>query len=322
LIIEPDKENKKKDIEKLDIELPILTPRIYKEYKKLELIDIYSLKNNRVRIKQYNKEQLHEIIFTDLDGVFSHKIDFKGAEIDYRNVVAFFTNSILKESRLFSGFEVLYPKVRDFIKYRLFEKEVELEDKNILRNLSDASPKRIIFETFRDAISKLTVSDAGSAEIKRFIKLREVKPSVFRYQTHFYPNKSVFNIMVGDSDFEVGFAHFLDTCEDIISFAKNIQSTYFKIEYQAEDGNIKNYYPDFIVKKDIKTIYIIETKGREDLDDIRKINRLKLWCNDVNDSKKEKVKYIPLYIKEEKWNKYKKNLTRFQDIIGISENLK
>jgi len=321
LIIEPDKENKKKDIDELDIQLPVLTPRIYKEYKKLELIDIFKFKNNRVRIKEYSKEQLREIIFTDLDGEFSHKIDFEGAEIDYRNVVAFFTNSILKESRLFSGFEVLYPKVRDFIKYKLFEKEVEIEDKNIIRNLSDTAPKRIIFETFRDAISKLTITDAGSAEVRRHIKLRDVKPSVFKYQTHFYPSKSVFNIVVGDSDFEIQFASFLDSCEDIISFAKNIQSTYFKIEYQAEDGNIKNYYPDFIVKMDAKTIFIIETKGREDLDDIRKVDRLKLWCEDVNNSKTEKIKYIPLYIKEENWNKYKKNLTSFQEVIEISENL-
>ena len=216
---------------------------------------------------------------------------------------------------------MLYPKVRDFITYKLFEKEVELDDKNILRNLSDAAPKRIIFDTFRYAISKLTVTDAGSAEVRRYIKLRDVKPSVFRYQTHFYPNKSIFNIVVGDSDFEIQFATFLDSCEDIISFAKNIQSTYFKIEYQAEDGNIKNYYPDFIVKRDAKTLYIIETKGREDLDDIRKIDRLRLWCDDVNNSNKEMISFIPLYIKEKKWEKYKKKLTSFQDVIEISENL-
>ena len=75
------------------------------------------------------------------------------------------------------------------------------------------------------------------------------------------------------------------------------------------------------MKRDAKTIFIIETKGREDLDDIRKVDRLKLWCEDVNNSKTEKIKYIPLYIKEENWNKYKKNLTSFQEVIEISENL-
>ncbi len=317
LIIEPDKENTKKDLDKLDILVPVLTPRIYREYKKLELININTFKNKRVRIKQFRKEQIREIIFTDIEGEFSHKIDFKGSEIDYRNVVAFFTNSILKESRLFSGFEVLYPKVRDFIKYKLFEKEVDLEDRNILRNLSEASPKTIIFNTFKEAISILTISDAGSAEIRRYIKLRDVKPTVHDHKNHFYPQKSIFNIIIGDNDFELEFAHFLDNCEDIISFAKNILSVRYQIEYQAEDGNIKNYFPDFIVKKDLKTIYIIETKGREDLDDIRKINRLKIWCNDVNDSKKTKITYIPLYIKQVDWDKYKKDIKKFEDVAEL-----
>lgn len=56
----------------------------------------------------------------------------------------------------------------------------------------------------------------------------------------------------------------------------------FKMEYQAEDGNIRDFFPDFFVKRDDKEIFIVETKGREDLDDIRKIKRLCLWCNDVN----------------------------------------
>ncbi|MCX6164313.1 MAG: hypothetical protein NTU73_05540, partial [Ignavibacteriae bacterium] len=58
---------------------------------------------------------------------FSHKIIFDKTNIDHRSVIRFFTNSILKESRLFSGFDILYPKVRDFIKYYIFGKEVDIE---------------------------------------------------------------------------------------------------------------------------------------------------------------------------------------------------
>ena len=36
LVIEVDKDNPKKDINSLDIELPILTPRITRDYKRLE----------------------------------------------------------------------------------------------------------------------------------------------------------------------------------------------------------------------------------------------------------------------------------------------
>ena len=48
LVVEVDRENKAKDIEKLDIELPILAPRIYREYKKLNDLDVTALAHKRV----------------------------------------------------------------------------------------------------------------------------------------------------------------------------------------------------------------------------------------------------------------------------------
>jgi type III restriction enzyme len=57
---------------------------------------------------------------------------------------------------------------------------------------------------------------------------------------------------------------------------KNSQSTGFRIEYQNADGGIANYHSDFIVKRTETEIWIVETKGREDLDDPLKWERLKL----------------------------------------------
>ena len=316
LIIEPDKDNPKKDMEKLDIPIPVLTPRIYREYKKLELIDINEFHNKKVNAWKFKEEELREIVFTDLDGEFSHKIEFENTDSDYRNVISFFTTAILKVSRLFSGFEVLYPKVRDFVEQKLFTEIVDLNDRNILRNLSEPSPKKIIFSTFKDAISQLTISDSGSAEVKNYIKLLKVKPSIYNNQEYLIPKKSILNKIVGDSKFELEFAGFLDDCEDIISFIKNILRINFKIEYKNEEGNISNYYPDFVVKKDDKTIYIIETKGREDLEDIRKIMRLLVWCKDVNKCK-TKYEYHPLYVKQKDWDKYKKDIKCFNDVISL-----
>ena len=90
----------------------------------------------------------------------------------------------------------------------------------------------------------------------------------------------------------------------MISFAKNYYEVHFKLDYKNADGSISYYYPDFFVKIDEKTIYIIETKGREDLDDLLKIKRLKQWCEDANE-RQEKIKYKMLYVKQEDWEKYK-----------------
>jgi len=135
-------------------------------------------------------------------------------------------------------------------------------------------------------------------------------------QPYLVPQKSVFNKIIGDSRFELEFAAFLENCSDIISFAKIYQSLGFKIEYQGEDGNIHDFYPDFIIKKSEQEIYIAETKGREDLDDVRKIKRLQVWCSDVNTAQNER-RYIPLYVKQVVWGKHKNDLKRFEDVIKL-----
>ena len=48
LVVEIDKENEKKDIEALDIEIPVLTPRVYREYKNLGGLDVGALGHNKV----------------------------------------------------------------------------------------------------------------------------------------------------------------------------------------------------------------------------------------------------------------------------------
>lgn len=315
IVIEPDKENRHKDLGELDISIPVLTPRIYREYKKLENIDISNLEFKPVTIKQFSEGEKREIIFEDLDRIFSHKIIFDRTNLNYRSVMAFFTNSILKESRLFSGFDILYPKVRDFIKYHLFGEEVSVDDLNVLRNLSEIEAKKTIFNTFKKAIDNLTITDKGSAEVKNYIKLRKVKPMVVNNQKYITPKKSVFNRIIGNP-FELEFANFLDNCPNIISFAKNGYNIKFKMEYQGEDGNIHDYYPDFIVKQDERNIYIMETKGREDFDDRRKIERLKIWCADVN-ANQDRFVYHPVYVKQEEWEKYRKDIKAFKDVIKV-----
>jgi len=318
IVVEIDKENKFKDIEKLDIQVPQLTPRLYREYKKLEEISIEKLDFTPVKLKEFSEDEKKEIVFRDIDGNTSHVTVFEGTLPDYRSVLSFFTKAVLKDSRLVSGFDALYPKIRDFVKHKLFGKEVNLEDLNVLRNLSEVDVKNTLFKAFKKAIDHLTIMDKGSAEIRNYIKLKEVKPAVINYQEYMTPKKSVFNKIIGDNRFELEFAVFLDGCEDkeIISFAKNTYGVNFKIEYQGGDGNIHDYYPDFIAKQKEDLIYIIETKGREDIDDVRKIKRLQTWCNDVNKTQSE-IKYVPLYVKQEEWEKYRENIKKFEDVVKL-----
>jgi type III restriction enzyme len=320
IIVEVDKENESKDLDELDIPIPQMSPRIYREFKNLEELEITNLKYEKAPFKTFDENELKEIIFKDIEDKISHTTVFKDTIADYRNVIGFFTQSILKESRLVSGFNILYPKVESFIKNHLFGKTIDLEDAQTIRNLSEAQPKAILYKAFKDAINDLTVSDSGTAEIKNYISLKTVRPKVTDEQPFLIPKKSIFNKVIGDNPFELEFASFCENrFADVIAFAKNTMGdggVNFKIEYQAQNGNIREYFPDFFVKTSAKDIFIVETKGREDLDDLNKIRRLITWCKDVNAQQSEKT-YTAIYIKQEDWEKHLSSLKSFNDVKAI-----
>ena len=316
IIIEIDKENLKKNIDELDIKIPVLTPRIYREYKNLLELDLDSFVYNKIDIKIFSESEKKEIVFRDIaSDQKTHTTELDNYFIpNYQSAVGFFTQTIMKELRLVSGFDIMFEKVKIFITDYLFVKKIDLNDLNILRNLSEIEATRTIIETFKKQINLLTVVDKGDAEIKDYIKISKSRPFVIREQGYLIPKKSAFNKIVGDSHFELEFAGFLENCEDIISYAKNYFAVQFRIDYKNSDGEISNYYPDFFVKLNNKEIYIVETKGREDLDDIEKLKRLHQWCNDINFIQKE-ARFIALLIKQEEFEKYKP--TSFQQLIKL-----
>ncbi|HEY4479636.1 MAG TPA: DEAD/DEAH box helicase family protein [Candidatus Paceibacterota bacterium] len=316
LIVEIDRENLKKDIEKLDIEIPVLTPRIYREYKNLSGLDVAKFGHKKIGLKEFSEEEKREIIFHDIaSGEITHKTELDSNFIpNYQSVVGYFTQNIMKALRLVSGYDILYGKVKEFIQDELFTKHIELDDLNSLRNLSEIEASRTIFETFQKEINALTVLDKGEAEIRDYIKISKSRPFVVKDQGYLVPKKSVFNKIVADSHFELEFASFLEDCDDIISYAKNYFAVHFKIDYRNADGSISDYYPDFIVKVSPKEYYVVETKGREDLDDVEKIKRLEQWCGDVNASQKNST-FKMLYIKQEGWDKQQQRPRNFQEVI-------
>lgn len=322
IVIEVDKENLKKDIEKLDIVIPVLTPRIQREYKNFSELDVASLSHQKISYKVFSEEEKREIIFThvvrqnDSEEVIHHKTLLDTDVIpNYQSVIGFFAEAIRKDLRLVGGHDILYGKIKEFVQNYLFDREVDLNDLNTLRNLSEVEVTRTIFETFKKAINDLTVVDKGEAEIKEYIDVGKSRPFVVKDQGYLVPKKSIFNKIIGDSRFELQFANFLEECDDIISYVKNYLGVHFRIDYKDADGNIRDYYPDFIIKVSEDEYYIVETKGREDLDDLLKISRLKQWCVDIN-LVQSKAKYKPLYIKQEEFENYHHN--KFKDLVSIS----
>jgi type III restriction enzyme len=284
VIVEVDDRDPDKDIERLDIELPVLTPRIQREYKNLEQIDVSAMPGGDFPLQEFSPAEQREIAFRDVvDGEEILWTTDLGADVipSPQALISYLTNTLVRQLRLVGGQDVLFGKLKAYIRERLFDTEVELDDLNVLRNLSEPAPRRHLLGVFVDAINSLTVQDSGATAIADTIKMSKVRPHVVSNQPYLIPKKSVMNKVVGDSQLELDFAGFLDGCADIVSFVRNTRNTHFKIEYVNADGTISHYYPDFVVKAAENELWVIETKGLEDLDVLPKWQRLKQWCVDA-----------------------------------------
>ena len=305
IIIEVDSNNETKDLAELDIEIPLVSPRLHRDYQNLADLDLSRVPFQSAIYQQFSEEEQREIVFKDItSGEVTHTtvLDVNGIA-DYRSVLGFFTQTLMKELKLVSGYDTLYGKVKGFVRDELFGEVVDLESPNTIRNLSEMPATKTLLDTFKTAINELTVKDTGSAEIRDKISLRNTRPFVVKDQGYLVPKKSVFNRIIGDLGFELKFASFLEDAADVKSFAKNFLAVNFKLDYVNADGGISNYTPDFIVKDADGTVTIIETKGLEELALPLKMARLKQWCEDVNALQDETV-FTFAYVDEQSFRRH------------------
>ncbi len=313
-IIEIDKE---KDLEKLDIEIPVLSPSIIREYKNLEELDVQEFKFTPIELKEFTPEEQKNILLRDiLDDEVRKEVKIDSLHINATSIITFFTKSIMTELRLYGGQDILYGKLKQFLRDKLFGQTVNLEDSNVARNLSETDVRYLIRETFKKEINALTVVDTGTTEVQNYIKVSNQKTFSIPRPKHYLPaKKSIFNKIACDGGFELKFAGFLDAAVDVNRFIKNYIQLGFKMEYVNHEGGIGYYHPDFVIHLENGERFVVETKGAENVDDPRKIERLKVWCEDATKST-GKI-YRHLYVRQEDWDSLGLTPNSFAEIVTV-----
>ncbi len=310
LIVEVDAQNKDKDLDALEIPLPRLARRYQREFKNLDALDPAKFGNQTLALKAFTPEQTREIVFKQmLDAAIHHTVTLDGAgTADYRSVVGFFARQLLHDLRLVGGYDVLYPKVRDFMRDDLFcPAPVNLEDPVVLRNLSEPDAGKILYDAFKKAINELTVQETGSTRIEGHIRLRDTRPFRTEHRAYLNARKTIFNRVVGEpgsGGLELTFAAFLEAAPDVQAFAKNYLAVGFKLDYVKANGDLANYVPDFVVRTQDGTVWLVETKGREELDLPQKMARLKQWCDDATAAGEDGRRYDFVYVDQEGFGKH------------------
>lgn len=310
LIVEVDHENAAKDLDFLDIQLPRLSRQYQREFKSLESLEPQKFGNKKLPLKPFSPEETREIVFkTMLDAEVHHVIQLDGTgPADYRSVVAFFARQLLQDLRLVSGYDILYGRVKTFMRECLFSPSpVDLEDPVVLRNLSEPDAGKILYDSFKSAINALTIQQVGTTRIEDRIRLKETRPFRTECRAHLAPRKSIFNKIVGEANaggLELRFASFLEEAPDVQAFTKNYLAIGFKLDYVKTDGDLSNYIPDFIVRTLDGTVWIVETKGRTELDLPLKMARLKQWCADATAAEDNGTTYDFVFVDQDSFEKH------------------
>lgn len=287
LVVEVDRSNEDKDIEALDIAIPKMARRFQREFTNLDRLDASTFGSARLPLKPFTDDESREIVFKQmLDAEVHHTITLDGAGVaDWRSVVGFFARQILQDLRLVGGYDAVYGQVKRYIREYLFVgPPVDLENPVVLRNLSEPEVGKLLYDTFKAQINALTVQDSGETRIEGEIRLSDTRPFRTDYRQNLPASKSIFSTVVAEPNrggFEMMFAAFLQDATDVQSFTKNYLAIGFRMDYVKRDGDLSNYIPDFIVRTTAGTVWIIETKGRAELDLPQKMQRLKQWCEDA-----------------------------------------
>lgn len=202
---------------------------------------------------------------------------------DPSGVITYYTRQVAKEAgveRLAGTFATLAPMVRDYLKDRVFERPVELDDKVILRRLAENDAQALVTQAFLKAIRTLAITEREPTIEENALRVSDTPPFPWSRAT-VEGKKTTFNLTPVDSSLEARFARFLDKAADMTAWAKLTMYSRFALEYISKAGALRYYYPDFVMRLTDDSCLIVETKGQEDLDVALKDRRARRWCEDA-----------------------------------------
>jgi type III restriction enzyme len=174
---------------------------------------------------------------------------------------------------------------------------VDLTDKNVILAMSSNIASFVVIKEFEKALREIVIEhkEPQLLSANRFLSTTPPFPTSKKLLE---AKKTVFNYTACGNEFEYDFAKFLEKAEDVNAFAKIPDQFGFCVQYTDTIANIRNYFPDFIAVAENGTKWIVETKGREDIEVRLKDNAAMNWCKAATELTKEEWKYLKVPQKE------------------------
>lgn len=277
-------------ISNFDISIPSISPRIERKKEVRQIIEDLDIGKIQLKVPlslDTNTEIIDSFTYEGRD-VISNEIII---EREYQmpqaqtssEIVAFYSNIIGGSLKLTSLFAALAPKIEQFLREKVFGKDVVLDSPNCLRALNEMRVLLLTEKIFLKLLRPKIVENKEPMLYQQNNLLSETL--AFPYSGKIIEGKNtLFNLTPCGNQFEQNFARFLDDAPDISTFANlgNLPSK-LSIEYLDSETNLRFYEPDFVAVDTSGTRWLLETKGREDIDVQHKNQRAEKWCNDATE---------------------------------------
>jgi type III restriction enzyme len=275
------------DRKKYDIGLPTLTPILVRKKSladEIAALDVLSLRS--VVLPMSGSDPVSKTFrYEGYDIITLEKMVDREYQLSEpqtaQEVIGYYARRIAEAVKLPAQFAAIAPKVREFFELKAFGHPVDLSDPASVKAMSTNAAQYVCVDIFKKALLSLTIEEQQPQLLEPARMLSSCQP--FPWSRPVWEGgKTVFNLVPCDNEFEREFAKFLDGCSDLRTFAKLPQIFGFSIEYTDAAMNLKSYFPDFVAVDDGGTHWLLEAKGQENIDVIRKDGAALRWCENAS----------------------------------------
>lgn len=287
-----------------DLGIPDLTPSLTRKKSLAEEIaslDVNSFNVNPLPLKEKDVDEIKTFIYEGFDILTDEKLLEREYQIPPaqtpEEVIGYYARRIAQDIKLPSQFAALAPKIRDFFQYKAFGKEVDLNDKTVIHAMSSNIASYIVIKEFEKVLREKIVEEKTPELLTEGRKISTTPAFPFS-KLLYESSKCVFNYVACSNEFERKFAKFLHSANDVEAFAKLPEQFGFSIQYTDKLANLRHYYPDFVLRLKDNSHWLVETKGREDMEVAMKDKAAELWCENATNLTKTNWQYLKVPQKE------------------------
>lgn len=294
-------DEKKKEF---DIAIPDISPTLARKKslaEEIAAIDVMTFKINPLPLKSKELADAKTFLYEGRDILTDEKLLEREYAIPEaqtaEEVIGYYARRIAQNLKLPSQFAALAPKIREFFERKAFGQTVDLSDPVVVKAMSSNVASYVVTKEFEKALREKMI-EQKTPELLAAERWLSSTPAFPTAKKVIEAKKTVFNYVPCDNDYEASFAKFLDKASDVKAFAKLPEQFGFSIQYADTLTNIRNYFPDFIAVSQEGCRYVIETKGREDVEVALKDAAAMNWCKAASELTSVEWKYVKVLQKE------------------------